>query len=298
MKSKWFTGARTIIAATMATVVIGSAALPALAQRPGNGGPGERPPHVQPGQQGRPVGERPGNGRPQQGRHDAQQEIVAQALGMSVEELRTALQGGQTVADLAAANGIALDTIVDAVLAERKAQLDQAVADGSLTQEEADAKLSEMREQVTKRLSEPFAGRPVNGGGRPQQGGHGAQQEIIAQALGMSVEELRTAVQGGQTVADLAAANGIALDTIVDAVLAERKAQLDQAVADGSLTQEEADAKLSAMREQVTKRLSEPFAGRPGSEAAPTTNDATAQGAENTGFINAVVSLFLPLVTQ
>ncbi len=78
--------------------------------------------------------------------------VAAQVLGLERTELVAALAQGQTIADVAAAKGVALDTIVDAMLAPRVAFLNEAVAAGRLTQAQADTMLATMRTNVTAQL--------------------------------------------------------------------------------------------------------------------------------------------------
>jgi len=73
-------------------------------------------------------------------------QAAAEALGMSVDELTTQLWGGKTLADLAEEKGLDLAelkaTVEAAVQAERetamRATIEQAVEDGTITQEHAD----------------------------------------------------------------------------------------------------------------------------------------------------------------
>ena len=69
-------------------------------------------------------------------------EAAAEALGMTVDELKTQLWGGKTLADLAEEKGIDLADVQAAVQAAQEAALrekiEQAVADGTITQEHAD----------------------------------------------------------------------------------------------------------------------------------------------------------------
>jgi hypothetical protein len=137
---------------------------------------------------------------------------------------------------------------------DRGAWLDEAlqplVADGTITQAQADA--------VTAALQ---AARPEGRPGGPGRGhgiGHGRDGhglEAAATALGMTADELRTALQDGQTIAEVAAAKGVDIQTIIDAMTAELKTHLDEEVAAGEHTQEEADAKLADAIERITERL-------------------------------------------
>ncbi len=100
--------------------------------------------------------------------------IAAEQLGMEPDALLTELQAGKTVAELAEANGVSLDSIVDAVVAAHSERLATAVENGRITQEQADERLATMTEHLTERLSQPFeAGQGFGGrgfGGRGEGG--------------------------------------------------------------------------------------------------------------------------------
>lgn len=184
-------------------------------------------------------------------------EIVAGELGMTVQDLREALDEGQSVADLAEAQGVPLDDILNALLEPVTEHLDQAVADGKLTQEEADAKLAEVTERLSEQLENDdlLANRPSRRPGNRTPRPNRQHLETIAEVLGMEAEDLREALVDGQTVAEIAEAQGVSLDTIVEALLAPAVERLNQAVADGKMTQEEADAKLEELTDRLREQL-------------------------------------------
>jgi|GEM_PF-4047046 len=78
------------------------------------------------------------------GLHTKEQAAAAQALGMSAEELATALKEGRGVADLAKEKGMSVDKLTEAVNSARKAAFDELVAAGTLTQEQADQMIEHM----------------------------------------------------------------------------------------------------------------------------------------------------------
>ena len=88
-------------------------------------------------------------------------EALAEALGMSVADFEAAKAEGQTVRDMVEAQGVDLAEVRAAMATVRQAAIDQAVADGRLTQEQAD------------RLGERFEARPFGPGGSfaPHNGG-------------------------------------------------------------------------------------------------------------------------------
>ncbi|HVO41031.1 MAG TPA: hypothetical protein VMT34_00320 [Aggregatilineales bacterium] len=63
--------------------------------------------------------------------------IAAKALNISTADLRKAIVAGQTVQDIAASANVNYQTVADAVQAARQADVDQAVKDGVMTQDEA-----------------------------------------------------------------------------------------------------------------------------------------------------------------
>lgn len=73
-----------------------------------------------------------------------------------------------------------------------------------------------------------------------------------ADTIGIQPVALLSALRDGRTIADVAEANGVDAAEVVDAVVAERGAWLDDAVADGRLTREDADERVAALERFVT----------------------------------------------
>lgn len=116
------------------------------------------------------------------------------------------------------------------------------VSGGTLTQAQADA--------VTAALE---AARPEGGpgGGEPGRGG-GPGLEAAATALGIEASALRTELQSGKTIADVAEANNVSIDKVIAAIVADMNDHLAQAVTDGRLTQAEADTRKADATEHAT----------------------------------------------
>ena len=76
-------------------------------------------------------------------------------------------------------------------------------------------------------------------------GGDSAAFDLVAEKLGMTPTQLFDALHSGKTLSEIATEKGVDLATIETALNANRvtemKAQLAQAVTDGTMTQEEAD---------------------------------------------------------
>ena len=101
-------------------------------------------------------------------------ETVAKVLGVTAEELKTEL-ATKSLADVAAAKGVDITKVTDALVAEFKAHLDEEVASGEHTQAEADAKLAEFTTRVTDMVNNVRPAGGPEGSGQEGRGprGHG-----------------------------------------------------------------------------------------------------------------------------
>ncbi|RBY85847.1 hypothetical protein [Blastococcus sp. TF02A-26] len=118
------------------------------------------------------------------------------------------------------------------------------VDDGSITAEQAD--------EVATTLSDAGLG----GHGGP--GGFGGRLALdtAAEALGMTEDELRTALEADDTsLADVAEAQGVPVDDLVAALVQAARDHVAEEVAEGDLTQEEADQRLADLEQRVTERV-------------------------------------------
>lgn len=169
----------------------------------------------------------------------------------------------QAPTDGATSDGASTDDRRAAMTEHLASTLAPLVEAGTITQAQADAVIAAIEE----------AGPPDGGHGGPgMRGGRGGPGlEAAAAAIGISEEELRTALRDGGTLAEVAEANGVDPQAVIDALVAELQTRLDEKVADGDLTQEEADDRLASGTERITERMTatlpERGQGRP--EEAP-----------------------------
>jgi hypothetical protein len=111
--------------------------------------------------------------------------------------------------------------------------LSKLVADGTLTQAQADAVTAAVRAEAAQH---PLFGHPVLRA-------HVVDEafDVAAKAIGVSADDLRAAVRGGQSIADVASQHGVERQTVIDALVKAGTARLDAAVSAGHLKQDTAD---------------------------------------------------------
>jgi polyhydroxyalkanoate synthesis regulator phasin len=123
----------------------------------------------------------------------------------------------------------------------------QAVEDGVLTQDQADRMLSRLEDGFgfgrMGRLGGPRGGRM---GGFGFKGCLPGNYDWLAEQLGMTSDELQAELEAGKTIAELAEEKGVDLDA---ARIEAMKERIQQAVEDGTLTQEQADWLLEGLEQ-------------------------------------------------
>lgn len=140
------------------------------------------------------------------------------------------------------------------------------VGDGSITQAQADEVATTLAEQLPSR------------GGRH---GGGRNLAAAAEVLGITADELRTALEGGRSIADVAAERGVEKQAVVDALVAAATERIDAELADGRLTQAQADERKAELVERVTAQVERAGLPERGSHPAPS-DEATTEPSSDT----------------
>jgi polyhydroxyalkanoate synthesis regulator phasin len=177
----------------------------------------------------------------------------------------------QAVIDDAAAQlGIEPSALSDALKQALENRIDEALESGKLTEEQAERLKERLESRDVPLLLGPvgpLGHGPVFGFG-PGRGGHVLHFGILEAAasyLGMTEAELREAL-GDKTLAQIAKEKGKTAAGLVDELVATQTKRIDEAVADGKLTDEQAadlkEGLEARMRALVEGELRRPDDGR------------------------------------
>ncbi len=167
------------------------------------------------------------------------------------------------LADAAKRLNVTPEALRSALGAAQDSQLDQAVKDGKLTQEQADA-IKAHRKQEGTVLGGPGIGGPHGGPGGPGgpgfgRGGPGLRFKIgpggaldaAASALGLKREDLISKLRDGKSIADVAKDQNKSVDDVKKAITDGVTKELDQAVTDKKLTGDQRDKILKELSEHL-----------------------------------------------
>lgn len=154
-------------------------------------------------------------------------DAAAEVLGMTTDDLRDALGEGKTLAEIATEQGVERQVLIDALVAAGEAELDEAKA--------------ALPDRIAEAVDRTFEGAndrfPIIDRG----------MDAAAGALGMTEDEVRSALRDNKTLADLAAEKGVDREVVVDALIADAEARIAEKVSDGRLTQAQADARIERL---------------------------------------------------
>lgn len=99
--------------------------------------------------------------------------VAAQALGMTCPDLVKATQSGQSIAQIATSKNVQLQTVIDALVNAYKAAYAQDVKEGLITQAQADGRITELVQEITRFVNNARSAAPFGGGRQPGPRGPG-----------------------------------------------------------------------------------------------------------------------------
>lgn len=132
------------------------------------------------------------------------------------------------------------------------AVLDELVEEGVLSADQAQT----IRDRVAEKVTERRGDRPG-----PRHRKAGAALGTAAEAIGIDADALAEALRGGQTIAEVAEANGIDPATVIDALVAAGEERIAAALDAGRIDEDEAADARERLAEKMTTLVNE---GRPG----------------------------------
>jgi len=134
----------------------------------------------------------------------------------------------------------------------------------------ATAQSSSSDSQSSQSSSAPDSTAPAPPDGRGPRGGpHGGRLDpaVAANAIGISAADLKTALESGQSLADIATAHGVDPQKVIDALVADAKTHLAEQVSSGEITQAQADQISADLVQRITDHVN--HAGGPGGAGCP-----------------------------
>lgn len=174
--------------------------------------------------------------------------VVGGGAALAATQLTPKQESAAIVADAAEELGVSSAELTAALKTALKNRVDAALAAGELTQAQATG----MKERIDAG-EVPLAGFPGHHGGP----GHGALLGLDAAAgfLGITETQLQERLRAGETLAEIAQAEGKTRAGLVDALVAAATAHLDEKVAAGDLTAAQRTEILGEVESRVAEAV-------------------------------------------
>jgi len=167
--------------------------------------------------------------------------IAADKIGSPKEESQA------VVNDAAKQLGVQPSALSDALKKALEKRVDAAVAAGEITKAQGDALKSRIESGDL-----PLFGFPHGGPGFGPDGHGFGKLDAAATYIGISETALRSELDGGKTLAQVAKDHGKSVDGLVDALVADVKKHLDAAVAAGRITKAQEEQFLADAKQRIT----------------------------------------------
>lgn len=181
-------------------------------------------------------------------------ESVAEQIGLSEREVWQQLRAGETLAEIIAAQGGDVEVVATAVVAALADQIQMAVSDGQITQQRADRLLANLPDVVRQAIDGQLAPAQLNG--RPLL--KVVQRPVIraiADETGLRPAKILKQLTEGSSLADIVAEAGMDPTAVLEAALTAAAERVETAVADGRLSQQQADRLLERLQSQLSEQL-------------------------------------------
>jgi hypothetical protein len=207
---------------------------------------------------------------------DAEWGAGATTLGMSASDFEAAIKAGKLVADLGAPHNVTAMQVWTAMVAAGTAAVNTAVQNGTITQADADALTSGIVTAIADKVTHAntdtgsAAGTPTANDQalEAQKRALASQSDDVSNAvtdaeisamastLGVSADDLKTALSNPADIATLAAAHNVTAQQLQDAMVTAGQQALNQAVTAGTISPADADSLKTGLVQLMAEKLS------------------------------------------
>ena len=148
---------------------------------------------------------------------------TATILGVEESVVQEALKADKTLEAFAIEKGLTKEDYLAKLVAAETTAINAQVTAGKLTQAQADERIAALSDQLTKQIEAKgfkggFPGGPGGKGGPGGFGGGFGNPEVITTILGITQEELRTELESGKSIVDIATVKGISEDDLISKI--------------------------------------------------------------------------------
>jgi|GEM_PF-3409808 len=180
-------------------------------------------------------------------------------LGLSADELRTALEAGGSLRSIAQDQLVDPQELIELAASGLKERLSQEYADGRISESVYKDRLNEVASRAAAWISQTRPQPPAPGTAPAElpplgPGMEGLDRSALAGLLGLDASELAASLEDGQSLADLASANG-STSKVIDLVTAALTQELKDRLARGDIWTDQYASELLDVSTRATELI-------------------------------------------
>lgn len=181
-------------------------------------------------------------------------------LKMDEKAFMEARKSGKTLAQIAEAQGVDRQTVVDLMVKHMNRHIDQGVADGRIPADKASdmkAKAVERAQKMVDSNKKPMDGR------RHHKLDPQAMKEMLS-LLNIDQQTFMNEMHNGKSLAQIAEDNGVDRQDVIDLMVKQMNRHIDQALKDGRITADKANDMKAHAVERAQKMVDRTGPAHPG----------------------------------
>jgi uncharacterized protein (DUF433 family) len=155
---------------------------------------------------------------------------TADVAGITQRDVLAGLNDGKSLAQIAQEHGKTADDVIKAARAKLEERLKQAVADGKLTQERADATLTQFDQAAPQIMTNQNLGAPARRGVGKRNPAAARLVQATAEVTGLEAKDVLAELQAGKSLAQIAQEHGKTADDILAKLREQGQQRLDKAL--------------------------------------------------------------------
>ena len=173
--------------------------------------------------------------------------VIAELLNMTPDELKAEIKDGNRLIEIAEARGIDRADVAEAIYGLGVERVETTLANGKLTQDQADRMLARMAEGRDACATDGHCNFR-----RMRRHVRQFRRQIrrlnpVAETLGMTTADLIESLRSGQTIESIAAEQGMSMADLATELQDQAAERIEMAVSEGKLTRTQADRLLKRL---------------------------------------------------
>ena len=190
--------------------------------------------------------------------------VVIESLGLEKADIATGIRNGSTLGEIAESNDITTEDLISTITSIMTEKLNEAVAEGKITADEVLTKASNIQERAEQMVNKPLDQKPNKNHDYRGKGRH--LIGVVIESLGLEKADIATGIRNGSTLGEIAESNDITTEDLISTITSIMTEKLNEAVAEGKITADEALTKASNIQERAEQMVNKPLDQKPGKD--------------------------------